>query len=309
MPALAHSRPTDITPASISAASRVLAPARGTALARPFLKWAGGKQQLLAAFAGLYPPPDEKAGYHEPFLGSGAVFFDVRARFSRRRCSLSDHNPELIATFTAVRDEVDALIAALLEHRAQHSPAHFYAVRAITPERLAHLSPVERGARFIYLNKTCFNGLYRVNSRGHFNVPMGRYTNPGIVDPVALRTASAALRGVRLSVGHFSSIVARARKGDVVYFDPPYVPLTSTAYFTSYTATAFGQAEQKALAVVYRKLDARGCRVMLSNSDTPLVRELYAGFNLHQVMARRNINSKGERRGHITELVVCNYDV
>ncbi|HEY0710906.1 MAG TPA: DNA adenine methylase [Polyangia bacterium] len=277
--------------------------------ARPFLKWAGGKQQLLPAFASLYPAADKSAGYHEPFLGSGAVFFDVRSRFARRRCTLSDGNAELIATFTAVRDDVEGVIGALLKHRAQHGPEHFYAVRAIEPDQVAHMSVVERGARFIYLNKTCFNGLHRVNSRGHFNVPMGRYTNPAIVDPEVLRAASAALRGVRLSAGPFSSVLTRARRGDVVYFDPPYVPLTSTAYFTSYTAGAFGEAEQRALAAVYRKLHDRGCRVMLSNSDTPLVHELYADFDRHRVMARRNINSKGDRRGHVAELVVCNYPV
>ena len=301
MPLPARTRPNEATGALSNASKGLPLPAR------PFLKWAGSKQQLRAAFAPLYPAPDKKAGYHEPFLGSGAVFFDVRDRFSRRRCTLSDGNPDLIAAFTAVRDEVERVIEALLAHRERHCEKHFYATRAIPLEQLEALSPVERGARLIYLNKTCFNGLYRVNSRGLFNVPMGSYTRPSIVDPDALRLASAALQGVRLTVAPFASVLTRARAGDVVYFDPPYVPLNETAYFTSYMKTAFGEGEQQALATVYRTLDARGCKLMLSNSDTPLVRKLYAGFHQHQVMARRNINSRGDRRGHVAELVVCNY--
>jgi DNA adenine methylase len=292
---------------AVAAAARKSRPLALPAPARSFLKWAGSKKQLRIAFAPLYPAAAEIKAYHEPFLGSGAVFFDVRNRFNPKRCTLSDNNAELMAAFTAVRDDVEKLITLLERHRTRHNEKYFYEVRAIGPAELTKMSPIERGARLIYLNKTCFNGLYRVNSKGLFNVPMGRYVNPAIADGELLRAASAALRWVKLSTGHFSTVVDRAREGDVVYFDPPYVPVSATAYFTAYTEGAFGPADQRELADVYRKLDARGCRVMLSNSDTAFVRELYKGFDVHQVLARRNINSKSDRRGHVSEVVVLNY--
>jgi DNA adenine methylase len=276
-------------------------------VARPFLKWAGSKKQLLNAFVPLFPRIAPITGYHEPFLGSGAVFFHLKAALAFARCTLSDNNSELIAAFSAVRDHADEVIVALEAHRALHSEDHFYKVRAIEPDELGAMSQVERGARLIYLNKTCFNGLYRVNSRGLFNVPMGRYANPAICDPDLIRAASAALREVSLSSGEFSDVLDRARPGDVVYFDPPYVPVSTTSYFTAYTKGAFGEAEQRQLADVYRALDARGCRVMLSNSDTTFVRRLYKGFDIRKLMARRLINSKSDRRGEVAEVVVLNY--
>jgi DNA adenine methylase len=277
------------------------------AAARPFLKWAGGKQGLKASFASLYPVLAPGAAYHEPFLGGGTVFFDVKQRLRPKRCSLADNNSDLMAAWAAVRDDVDAVIAALERHRARHNEKHFYATRSIGPTELATMSPIERGARLMYLNKTCFNGLYRVNSKGLFNVPMGRYKNPGILDVENLRNVSAALRWVRLTTAPFPSILERAQRGDFVYFDPPYVPLSLTSSFTAYTMGSFGEDDQRTLAEVYRELDRRGCQVMLSNSDAPLVRELYKGFKVKKVQARRSINSKSDRRGHITELVVLNY--
>ena len=276
-------------------------------LAKPFLKWAGSKKQLRAAFLPMYPGATAVTGYHEPFVGSGAVFFDIKNRLAPRRCSLSDNNAELIAAFTAVRDDVEEVITTLARHRARHCEKYFYEVRATPPEALAKQSLIDRGARLIYLNKTCFNGLYRVNSRGLFNVPIGRYVNPTIFDPEVLRAASLALQGVRLTTEHFAKVLARAKPGDMVYFDPPYVPLSATAYFTAYTEGVFGEAQQRELAKVYRTLDKRGCKVMLSNSDTPLVHELYRGFDIRQVLARRSINSKSDARGKINELVVLNY--
>jgi DNA adenine methylase len=273
--------------------------------ARPFLKWAGGKKQLLADFARLYPPTRPGQAYHEPFLGSGAVFFHVTATLGPRAAVLSDSNGELVNTFRAVRDDVEAVIGALERHRRAHSETHFYRVREQQPAAMA--SPAARAARFIYLNKTCFNGLYRVNSRGQFNVPMGSYRNPTIVDAGRLRAASAALAGADLQAGPFAAVLDRARPGDFVYFDPPYVPVSSTAYFTAYTQGSFGADDQQQLADVFRTLAERGCAVMLSNSDTPLVRRLYAGFTLQRVRARRNINSRGDRRGAINELVVLSY--
>jgi DNA adenine methylase len=197
------------------------------------------------------------------------------------------------------------VIALLATHKKHHAEDYFYGIRAQDPHRLR--SPAERAARLIYLNKTCFNGLYRVNSRGLFNVPFGRYKNPNICDPEALRGASARLQNVDLKSAHFSRVLKVARPDDFVYFDPPYHPLSGTAYFTSYTEGSFGENDQRELAAVFRTLAERGCKVMLSNSDTPLIRELYADFHREKVYARRTINSRAERRGKIAELVVTSY--
>jgi DNA adenine methylase len=297
--------------ASASATSRPPLPTQavlgpGT---RPFLKWAGSKQRVRQAFLPLYPALAQVKGYHEPFLGSGAVFFDVNRRFDLVRCSLTDNNAELITTFQAVRDRVEAVIAELKKHRDRHAEDHYYEVRAVTPAKLKTMSVAERAARLIYLNKTCFNGLYRVNSKGIFNVPMGRYVDPPILDEGLLRASSQSLARVKdIAVASFETVVDRAKRGDLVYFDPPYVPVSATSYFTAYTEGSFGDDEQRALAQVYRDLDKKGCKVMLSNSNAQLVRDLYQGYTLKEVQARRNINSKGDRRGHVTEIVVLNYD-
>jgi DNA adenine methylase len=275
--------------------------------ARPFLKWAGGKQQLLAHFAHLYPPSEGLGAYHEPFLGGAAVFFHVKDRLAPPRAVLSDGNVELINAFVAVRDQLDAVVAELKRHDSRHCPDYFYEVRDQVPAELS--GPAARAARFIYLNKTCFNGLYRVNSRGLFNVPIGSYANPGILQRERLRRASAELAGVELEASPFTAVLDRARAGDFVYFDPPYVPVSSTSHFTAYTEGEFGPQEQRLLAGVYRVLADRGCKVMLSNSDTPFVRALYEGFDMHQLLARRQINSNGDARGHVGELVVLNYSV
>ena len=243
-------------------------------------------------------------GYHEPFLGSGAVFFQVQARLSPQRIALSDGNAELIETFTAVRDDVEEVIRELEVHANRHDKKHFYEVRDRQP---LDLFPAARAARLIYLNRTCFNGLYRVNSKGRFNVPMGSYANPTILDGDDLRAASACLAGVDLASGPFTRVLDNARRGDFVYFDPPYVPLSATASFTAYTRDSFGPKDQEELAQVYRALDKRGCLLMLSNSDTPWARELYADFRFEVLQARRSINSRSDRRGPVGELVVMNY--
>jgi DNA adenine methylase len=277
-----------------------------TGRARPFLKWAGSKKQLLASYVDFYPPVDAIQTYREPFVGSGAVFFHLRARLPEVPAVLTDSNAELITTFTQVRDDVEGVIAELRRHERKHSESHFYQVRDQRPGDLP--DETTRAARFIYLNKTCFNGLYRVNSKGLFNVPMGRYLRPSILDEDALRLASQALRDTKLETGPFDRVMAEAEPGDFVYFDPPYEPLTSTAYFTSYTKGDFGPEDQGHLAWVFRELSDRGCRVMLSNSDTPLVRQLFRRYAIHDVQARRSINSKSDRRGPITEVVVLNYE-
>ncbi len=276
--------------------------------AAPFLKWAGGKGDLLPQYDPLFPTGRAGTAY-EPFVGSGAVFFHLRGRDFAQRYCLSDVNAELINAYVVVRDCVNDLIERLEEHARRHNREHFAAVRGLDrePGWPDAFDPVARAARLIYLNRTCYNGLWRVNRQGHFNVPMGRYRNPTILHAHLLRAASAALQGVEVRVCRFDEAVREAGSGDFVYFDPPYVPLNATSNFTSYDANGFGVEEQQALAETFRALDARGCRVMLSNSDHPLVHALYAGFSIERVQARRRINSRAERRGAISELVVRNY--
>jgi DNA adenine methylase len=268
---------------------------------RPFLKWAGGKTQLLPQLARFYPPKGSIKRYIEPFLGSGAVFFHFKALVGSRQAILWDNNRELVETFQAVQQEVGQVIKLLKKYQKQHNKDFFLAMRTKSPSSLA-----AKAARLIYLNKTCFNGLYRVNSRGIFNVPFGRYTNPGLFNEEGLRRASEALAGVRIEPRDFRLLELHAKKGDFVYFDPPYHPRSTTSDFTAYTRDSFGVEDQRELARVYRALDKKGCFLMLSNSDTPLIRELYKDFQIQEVSARRLINSKADRRGPICELVVLN---
>lgn len=273
---------------------------------RPFLKWAGGKTQLLPQFERFYPR-EEIERYIEPFLGSGAVFFHVKARLNPKTAILCDNNEELIETFKAVQTDVEGVIRALQIHKEKHGPEYFRDMRTRLVE-----NATARAARLIYLNKTCFNGLYRVNSRGIFNVPMGRYHKPAILDEDGLREASRQLQGVRIIRQDFHKLPALAKRGDFIYLDPPYHPVSRTSYFTSYTRDPFGAREQSDLAEVYGQLCNAGCFVMLSNSASPFIRGLYRrlgkNVHIHSVSARRNINSRAERRGHITELVIVNYD-
>jgi DNA adenine methylase len=278
------------------------------ALAKPFLKWAGGKTQLLPQLERFLPQRFD--GYHEPFVGSAAVFFHLcnlkasgELKASLKRISLTDSNEELVNCYRSVRDGVDGVIGWLEEHKANHNARYFYKVRAQNPR---NMGDVERAARLIYLNKTCYNGLYRVNSKGQFNVPLGRYTNPGIFDADELRAASRALDEVSIEVADFREVLKQARKGDLVYFDPPYYPLSKTAHFTSYTEKTFGKFEHESLALVFRALDEKGCKVMLNNSWTDFTRRLYAGYKRVELKASRSINSKASRRGKISEMVVVN---
>ena len=273
--------------------------------AKPFLKWAGGKTQLLDQFVGLYPVAGSFKRYIEPFVGSGAVFFQIKALLDPPSAILADGNEELINVYKAVRDDVEGLIRTLRKHKAAHCRDYYYTVRA---KRGSQLTGTARAARLIYLNKTCYNGLYRVNSRGEFNVPMGAYADPAILNEENLRQASAALRRVRLEVADFTRVLSIARRGDFIYFDPPYHPISETAYFTSYTEKSFKTEDQRRLAQLYRALDKKGCLLMLSNSETPLVRELYQDrYRIQIVSARRNINSRADKRGRIPEIVVTNY--
>lgn len=273
--------------------------------AGPILKWAGGKGALLPQYEPYFPALASR--FFEPFTGSAAVFFHLRNRGFAAEYHLSDVNPELINLYQAVRDDLPALIDILRLHRDSHSRDYFYTVRRMDRAGLDRFTPLERAARMIYLNRTCFNGLWRVNSRGEFNVPMGRYDNPTILDEDRLHRASEALSAAHLSLRTFDDAVEDARAGDFIYFDPPYVPLSPTSNFTSYALNNFGEADQRMLAHVFADLHARGCKVMLSNSDTSLVRALYADFRIISIQASRRINSNAARRGDVAEVLVLSY--
>jgi DNA adenine methylase len=276
-------------------------PNGSSAEARPFVKWVGGKRQLLPHLLPIFANVPATASYHEPFVGGGAVFFALRAQGRAPACRLADVNKELVDTYTVLRDAVDDVICVLKRHEELNNKEYFYRVRAQRPR-----APVQVAARLIYLNKTCFNGLYRVNNSGGFNAPWGLNKNVTICDEPNLRAVSTALSGATLEVASFQSTTDHARSGDIVYFDPPYVPVTS-ASFTEYSVGGFGPREQKALVDVVRELDVRGVFIVLSNSDTAEVRRLYSGFRIDQVFARRNVNTRADRRGPIAEVIVSNF--
>jgi DNA adenine methylase len=277
-------------------AAPTVAPARSTP--RPFLKWAGGKTQLLPELLKRVPPTF--GTYHEPFVGGGALFFNLRPPQAR----LSDLNRQLIECYQVVQSDVEALIRQLRTWQKRTDKECFYRIRALDP---AKLDPIKRAARMIYLNKTCFNGLHRINRRGLFNVPYGRYKKPIVCDAANLRAVSAVLRGVVLAAEPFEAVLDHAKPGDFIYFDPPYQPLSATSSFTSYAQEAFGEAQQRKLAGVFPELSRRGCIVMLSNSETRLIRSLYDEFQMETVFARRAINCNGDSRGKIKEVLVRNY--
>jgi DNA adenine methylase len=264
--------------------------------AGPVLKWAGGKGRLLAQLEPLLP--NEINRYHEPFFGGGALYF----RIQPGEAFLSDLNDELVCVYTVVRDSPAALISALKKHRYEKN--HYYRVRATDPETL---SQVERAARTIYLNRTCFNGLYRVNRRGHFNVPMGRYANPKICQEAKLLAASSVLSVATIEERDYRQVLDAALPGDFVYFDPPYHPISKTANFTSYTSQSFSEDDQAALARIFAELDKKGVQCMLSNSDTPFIRGLFDKFRTDTVLAPRAISRKSSGRKAVNEVVVRNY--
>lgn len=267
-------------------------------IAHPFLKWVGGKRQLVPKLL-CHVPARIHTYYYEPFLGGGALFWAVRDR--ARRAVIGDVNLRLVRTWCVVRDQCEALILRLGE--MSNTPDFFLAQRA----RAIDAEPdVEVAAWMIFLNRTAFNGLYRVNRRGQFNVPFGRYQNPTLCDADNLRAASAALQGTMILHADFAESTAMAAEGDFVYFDPPYVPLSATSAFTAYTGDGFGAEEQARLRDVALALKRRGVRVLLSNSSAGLVRDLYSGpdFTVEEVMATRRINCVGTGRGPVKELVI-----
>ncbi len=297
---------------------------------RPFLKWAGGKRQLLPQLRRFVP--EAFGRYFEPFLGSGAFFLDlcVRGHIESRSAILSDNNADLIGCYMAVGGHVEQVIRQLRKLATAHEAdgqRHYYQIR---DERFNPLRrklragrrdscvdyPATLAAMFVYLNRTGFNGLYRLNASGDFNVPAGRCTNPKICDTSNLQAVASALRApaTELRHGGFDAVVSECRRGDFVYFDPPYAPVSTTSSFTSYTAQGFTDADQRRLQAVVIDLARRGCFVMLSNSTAPLITELYetssaaqdAGLRAHRVQARRAINSDASRRGQIAEYIISN---
>ncbi len=273
------------------------------ALPRPFLKWVGGKTQLLPELMRRVEQIGGFDRYHEPFVGGGALFFELfRTGRLRKKAWLSDNNPRLIETYQGVRDHVDEVIALLQRHKKRHSEDYFYKIRATVPATLA-----QRAARIIYLNKTCYNGLYRENSKGQFNSPFGRYKNPQICDEDNLRAVAKALKKARIEHRHFETVVDKAEAGDLVYFDPPYHPVSKTASFTGYDRGAFPEDSQRLLARVYDQLAEKGVYVLLSNSMTPFIEDLYRDFTIDAVSANRAVNSRADRRGKVAEALVRNF--
>ena len=238
--------------------------------------------------------------YFEPFLGGGALFFHLLPK----RAKLFDINEELINCYRLVRDRCSQVGTIIREHRRQHCREYYYAVRESLP-----LDDIERAARFIYLNRTCFNGLYRVNSKGEFNVPIGRYKDPLKQVESLIHSASQSLQGVELQVCTYEKVLDHAEQDDFVYFDPPYQPVSQTSSFTSYSKEKFDKEDQRRLSEVFKDLDSRGVKLMLSNSDHPLIREIYDPLCKRMIPLRvgRTINSKTSRRGAVGELLILNY--
>lgn len=266
----------------------------------PFVKWAGGKRKLMAQYERFFPK--NFRCYHEPFLGGGAFFFFLRPHSA----ILSDINHRLIEAYQAIRDDLDGVLHCLDFHRKHHSKEHFYRCRQLLNQGDL-LMKSDRAALMIYLNKTCFNGLYRENSQGDFNVPIGQYKAPHIYDRENLREVHEQLQGMELRSDSFEAVLDRARPGDFVYFDPPYVPISTTSSFTHYSKDGFDSNKQHLLADVFRQLDARGCFVMSSNSDCGFVREIYRDWRIEVVSASRCINVQASKRGAINELVIMNW--
>jgi DNA adenine methylase len=301
-------------------------------MTRPFLKWAGGKRQLVPELRRFVP--SRFGQYFEPFVGSGALFFDLVSKgdISGQKVWLTDINQDLLGTYHALAKQPEPVIAALQQHERLHRAAprdHYYRVRdeLFNPSRrrlfdaTAPVFPIEQysptlAAMFIYLNRTGFNGLFRLNSHGSFNVPAGRYTNPRICNSDNLRAVAGVLGAptVTVAYGSFESVLMQAQRGDLLYFDPPYAPVSTTANFTAYTASGFCNDDQRRLQEVTIELAERGCHVVVSNSTAPIIAELYktnrdarrAGLRAHTVSARRAINSKASLRGDVGEYIISN---
>ncbi|MEH2392355.1 MAG: DNA adenine methylase [Nostoc sp.] len=266
---------------------------------RPFLKWAGGKSRLIQQYIPYFPKSYKN--YYEPFLGGGAVFFYLQPSAA----ILTDINAELINTYCCVRDDVEELISLLKEHKIRHNKDYYYSVRNNSGGTC-----VEKAARIIYLNKTCFNGLYRVNSQGKFNVPLGRYENPNICHENLLRLASIALSHAEIQRADFTEVLNHATSSDdFVFFDPPYHPISETSYFTAYNQNCFSKKDQELLRDTCAELVSRGVKVMVCNSDSEFISKIYTDINFqtYRIKAARSINSNIKNRGMIYELLITSF--
>jgi len=274
---------------------------------KPFVKWAGGKRQLIPILNQNLP--ESFGTYYEPFLGGGALLFHILTDKNGQKCSISDLNSDLVLAYTTIRDRIDALIISLKNHEKNYqkdSELYYYSIRESNPR-----SEIEKTSRLIFLNRTCFNGLYRVNSKGKFNVPLGKYSNPNIINEENIRAVSHILQSSRISIKcrDFEAILRDAKKGDLIYFDPPYQPVSATANFTSYTTKDFTCDDLTRLAELCLKLDSRGCKVLLSNSDSKEVADIFAKnpWKITKISANRSINSNSKKRTGHFELLIRNY--
>lgn len=282
--------------------------AKKNPLVKPFLKWAGGKRQLLPEILKYLPENIGKTTYYEPFLGGGALLFELQPK----QAIVNDSNSELINCYRVIKDDVEELIEILKIHKAKNSKEYYDYLRGIDrSKQYSKFSDIEKAARIIYLNKTCYNGLFRVNSKGQFNVPFGRYKNPNILDEAVLRGVNNYFNQntVTFLNTDFAEAVKDAKKGDFIYFDPPYDPVSNTASFTGYDVNGFNQNEQIRLKQVVDELTEKGCNVMLSNSATDFILDLYKDYKdtTKIVSATRSINSNALKRGKIDEVLVLNY--
>lgn len=279
---------------------------RRNPLVAPVLKWAGGKRQLLKEIRKHIP--DKFSTYYEPFLGGGAVLFELQPN----RAVVNDINEELMNVYLVIKDHVEELIEELKKHDKENSREYYYEIRSLDrdKDKYNQLSNIQRASRIIYLNKTCYNGLFRVNSQGQFNVPYGRYKNPDIVNEVTLRAVSNYFNkaNITFKCGDFEEAVKGARKGSFVYLDPPYDPVSDTSSFTGYDINGFDKEEQIRLKNLCDKLNKKGVKFLLSNSATDFILDLYKDYNITIVQANRAINSKANKRGKVDEVLVKNYD-
>lgn len=264
---------------------------------KPFLKWAGGKSQLLPILRKVIPRTFRK--YFEPFLGGGALFFDLGASSA----FLSDTNEELVNAYQVVKSSPSELVETLSKYQVTKN--NYYKIRSLEP---TNLGDIERAARFIYLNKTCFNGLHRVNKQGQFNTPFGHNKNVNLVNDTNLFNASRLLKSAEIRcIDYQKLLLAEATTGDFIYLDPPYLPIGKYSDFKRYTKIFFYEEDHRKLSVLFKALDERGCKVLLSNSYHPTIETLYKGFNIQMVQAARFINCKGRQRGNVNELIISNF--
>jgi DNA adenine methylase len=276
---------------------------------QPFVKWVGGKRGLLSQIIPLLPK--QFNNYFEPFVGGGALFFELQREglLEGKKVYLFDINSELINAYQVIKKSPNKLVENLENLKKQHSKEFYYEVRAWDREdSFLELDAISRASRFIYLNKTCFNGLYRVNKKNQNNVPMGSYKNPNICDSEVIYSVSYALQDVTIINCSYKEVLNYANSRDLIYLDPPYYPLNRTSSFTSYSEFKFLEKEQKELFEVFYKLDREGCFVVHSNSDTEFVNELYQEYNIKRIQANRFINSKGNGRGKISEIITRNFE-